>query len=287
MVNVYLKRIPIVFFLLTAVFICGCSLFHERPFSPFQEPLPPDLDPAGIVRLLEKRSQAHDNLWASGKIVLSGKPFKGKTFFNATLLYNQPGDLRLRGSRLVTSTLFEFIINDDRVALALNRDKLWYLGAREELLSNPEITFGMDPLSLPSALQIEQELLYLLKSGEIKSWKKTGDGYIFVSRVRNGVKKAFLLRERDLLVKQAAVYGSAGKQILRLEYEYYDVFGEEILPGKLNAVFPRTDVNAEISIDEYKRPPEFHEKVFSIVPPPGFETRPLHELLRSGAQPRP
>jgi len=257
----------------------GCALFSPKPFSPLKLDYPGDLSPSNILHVLKERHGSYSHLWASGGITLSGTEIKGKKFFQATLLYQSPLRLRLRGSRMITSTLFEFIINGDKIALIWNREKKWFQGTREELDKHPEATFGMDPLLLPQALLIQQEFIRLLEEGRFEEWRRGEKDYVFVTK--DPERKAFLVRKKDLLVREAALYSKEGGQKLRLRFKRYDFENGDILPVELEAFFPRTGLTARIEIKEYKHPELFQDAVFDMTPPPGFERRSLKDLLES------
>jgi hypothetical protein len=228
---------------------------------------------------LKERHGSYSHLWASGGITLSGEKIKGKKFFQATLLYQAPLYLRLRGSRMITSTLFEFIINGDKIALIWNRERKWFQGTREELGKYPEAFFGMDPLLLPQALLIQQEFIRLLGEGRFDEWRRGEKDYVFVTK--DPERKAFLLRKKDLLVREAALYSQEGKQTLRLRFKRYAFSNGDILPVELEALFPKTGLTARIDIKEYKHPEVFQDAVFDVTPPPGFERHSLKDLLES------
>lgn len=268
------------FLLLALVFMAaGCSVFSPQPFSPIEKEYASQLEPPQLLEVLQARQTIHPNLWASGKITLSGEGIEGKKFFHMTLLYQEPDRLRLRGSRMITSTLFEFVINGDQVAVALNRDKQWFEGLRAEMQEYPEATMGLDPILLPMALLIQQEFARRLELDDFQRWGHEGDKYIFISGDADVSMKAFLVRKKDLLVKEAGFYNLDGRLNLRLSYRRYARFNGEILPEELVVSLPEKNLTARVSIKEYKWPPSFHDRVFDLASPPGFDQYPLSRLL--------
>jgi hypothetical protein len=268
-------------FISALLFLNGCALFSSKPFSPVQTQYPPELSPAEISRLLKERHSSFYNLWASGKITLWGNGIKGKKYFQATILYREPDSLRLRGSRMITSTLFEFIVNSGRMAVVWNREKTWFEGAKEEWVEHPELSLGIDPLFLPKGLLIHQELTGLFENQKITRWKKKGKTCLFLSEGTDGSREAFLVGIEDLLIREAALYSPDGLLAIRLKFLRYDSFDGEILPVELEAVFPQTSITARVQIDAYKFPESFDDTVFSLTPPPGYESHPLQVLLET------
>jgi hypothetical protein len=267
------------FFISLLLFMCGCSIFARKPFSPLKTQYPPGLSPADISIFLKQRHKALPHLWASGKITISGKGIKGKKFFQATILYQEPDSLRLRGSRMITSTLFEFIVNSKRMAVAWNREKMWFEGEREEWVKHPELSLGIDPLFLPKGLLIHQELIRLFDDKRISRWNKKGKSYVFLSEGTEDSREAFEVGTEDLLIREAALYSPEGILSVRLKFLRYDAFDGEILPVELEAFFPQTSITARVQLDAYKFPETFDITVFSLAPPPGYESHPLHELV--------
>jgi len=259
------------------MFLAGCSLFAKKPFSPIKESHPPNLDAAAIQGILEGRHAPHPRLWASGEIILRGKQIRGKEFFNATLLFEEPDRLRLRGSRLLASTLFEFIMNGDKAALAFNHTKEWIEGTREDFEKHPDALLNLNPVILPSALMIQQRFLRMLAEGKFNRWQRARNQYIFVSE-EDGGREAFRLNAGDLLVREAAFYGKDGRLKLRLTYKRYGMFLGETLPMEAEAYFVSAGVTAQVRIKEYKFPPEFKEAVFRTTPAEGFTRRPVGSL---------
>ena len=272
-------------FLLIYVVICffsGCALFSPKSFSPNEKEYPLDLTPLEILRILEERQGVYTHLWANGGITLSSPKVKGRKFFQATLLYQAPQKLRLRGYRMITSTLFEFIINGDNLALVWNRERKLFRGTRKDLEKYPEATFGMDPLYLPQALLIQQEFIRLLRGQRFDKWREGKDDYVFVTK--DGERRAFLLRKKDLLVREAALYSRDGRLSLRLKFRRYAFSNGDILPVELEAFFPKTGLTARVEINEYKHPEAFQDSVFDLTPPRDFECHPLEEILESPSQ---
>jgi hypothetical protein len=273
-------KLPVCILIASVIFLfSGCALFSPKPFSPLTLDYPGDLFPSDILRVLKERHGSYSHLWANGGITLSGAEIKGKKFFQATLLYQAPLRLRLRGSRMITSTLFEFIIHGDKIALVWNRERKWFQGTREELEKHPEATFGMDPLLLPQALLIQQEFIRLLGEGRFEKWRRGEKDYAFVTK--DPEPRAFLVRKKDLLVREAVLYSKEGRQNLRLRFKRYAFSNGDILPVELEAYFPGTGMTARIEIKEYKHPEIFQDAVFDMTPPPGFERYSLKDLLES------
>jgi hypothetical protein len=262
------------------LFIAGCSLISSRPFSPLRTDYPAGLDAAEIFRVLEGRSVTHERLWAGGEITLCGEPLKGKKFFNATLLYEVPDRMRLRGSRMLTSTLFEYVMNADCVAVLFNRTKEWFGGTLNELERHPEATLGLNPVEIPKALLIQQDFMGRLGGGEFDRHGVSGGDYLFL-RTNGDNRVAFLLRRKDLLVREAAVYGKDGRLLLRLRYRRYGLFGGEVLPEDLEMFFASSGVTARVHVAEYKFPAHFEDVVFSPTPAVGFKRYPLNRLWES------
>jgi hypothetical protein len=259
------------------LFITGCALISSRPFSPLRTDYPAGLDASEIFRVLEGRSVSHERLWAGGEITLRGEPLKGKKFFNATLLYEAPDRLRLRGSRMLTSTLFEYIMSADRVAVLFNHTKEWFGGTQGEFERHPEATLGLNPVELPKALLIQQDFMGRLGGGEFDRRGVSGEDYLFLS-TKGDNRVAFLLRRKDLLVREAAVYRQDGRLLLRLRYRRYGLFLGEILPEELEMYFASSGVMARVHVAEYKFPTRFESAVFSLTPAVGFKRYPLKRL---------
>jgi hypothetical protein len=270
---------PIVFISVLLLFLNGCALFSRKPFSPIQTNYPPGLSPADISGLLKERHKSVQNLWASGKITLWGKGIKGKKYFQATILYREPDSLRLRGSRMITSTLFEFIVNSGRMAVVWNREKMWFEGVKEEWVEHPELSLGIDPLFLPTGLLIHQELTDLFENKRITRWQQKGKSYLFLSEGTHGSREAFLVGIEDLLIREAALYSKDGLLAIRLKFLRYDSFDGEILPVEMEAVFPQTSITARVQVDAYKFPESFDNAVFSLTPLPGYDSHPLQDLV--------
>lgn len=258
--------------------VAGCSLFGTPSFSPLEMEYPRGLEPPDMFRLLEDRHENPTTLWAGGKITLSGGELKGSKFFHSTLLYQEPDRIRLRGSRMITSTLFEFIINGERAAFLLNRDKLWFEGETREMREREAATLGMDPARLPLSLLVHQEFLRLFREGRLEKWREGRDDYLFVGQKEADSKVAFLVTKKDLLIREAALYNAKGRLSLKLSYRSYDYFDGMLLPRDLEAYIPASGMKARISVKEYKFPPVFKDAVFRMSPPPGFQRRPLREL---------
>jgi hypothetical protein len=271
-------KFPLIFFT-AVIFISGCAVFSPKPFSPIQTEYPSGLDPSDIYQLLEERHQMHSNLWARGKITLSGEPIEGKKFFHATLLYQEPDRLRLRGSRMITSTLFEFIINAENMAILFNKDKMWFEGMRSDLHEHPDASLRIDPVILPRALQIHQEFLRLFVENRFDKWRKGGNDYLFLGTGDDDLRVAFILRKRDLLIREAGIYNEDGELALRIHYKRYAVFDHEILPEELEVYIPDTGITTSVKIKEYKHPPVFQEAIFLLKPPQGFRRYPLSDLI--------
>lgn len=270
---------PFVFISLLLLFLNGCALFSRKPFSPVQKQYPPGLSPAEISLLIKERHKPFQRLWASGKITLWGKGIKGKKYFQATILFREPDLLRLRGSRMITSTLFEFIVNSGRMAVVWNREKTWFEGDKEEWMAHPDLSLGIDPLFLPKALLIHQELINLFEDKRITRWQKKGRLYLFLSEGTDDSREAFLVGIEDLLIREAALYSSEGLLDVRLKFLRYDSFDGEILPEEMEIFFPQTSITARVQISDYKYPESFDKAVFSLSPPPGYESHAMQDLV--------
>ncbi len=255
----------------------GCSLFRSRPFSPFKESFPVTLTPDEISRRLVIRHSTHDEIWARGKITVSGPSLNGKSFFNATLLFQEPDKLRIRGSRMITSTLFEFIIAGNEAAVSLNMDKQWYSGMRRELLERPEITLGLDPFLVPQAILIQQFFMAGLRNADFNKWCSDGNYYTFLW-TSSGVTRGLMVRKKDLLVREAGIYGADGRLAARIRYNAYEIFDGEVFPSDMEILLSCTGLKARVEISEYKQRPGFDPRVFSLEPPRNFTRYPLSAL---------
>jgi uncharacterized protein DUF4292 len=264
------------------VILSGCSMFKPRDFSPLTEECPQELNPSQILKILQDRHPSSSNLWNDSKIILSGNRIDGKQYFNGTLLYQEPDKLRLRGSRMITSTLFEFILNGEKAALILNGEKKCFIGKREEFLKYPELTMGLDPAFLPRAFLIQEELIRLLKENRFDKWSEGKKHIIFISKRENGQRQVFMVRKKDLLVREAAIYENNGSLKLRLRFNSYNYFNSEILPEEIDCSFPSSGMNILVKAREYKRPPHFNKKVFDVnSASKKFKSYPLTDLLES------
>lgn len=220
----------------------------------------------------------HESLWARGKITVEGEGIEGKKSFNATLLYREPGHMRLRGSRLITSTLFEFIINEPDAVFVLNKEKKWYMGTAGELERLSVGAMGINPVFLPRSLLVQQDLIRAMEEDRLTRWIKSRDYYIFIGE-QDGFTETYMVRRRDLLIKEAAIYSPSGNRLLKLGYESYQYTENALLPVHLTASFPESRISSEVEIKEYKIHPEIKPAVFSLAPYPGFQRLPLRDLF--------
>jgi len=263
------------------LFLAGCSLFAPKPFSPIETEYPDSLDSSEILLLLRKRHNEYSHLWARAKISLSGKGMKGKKFFHATLLFQEPDLLRIRGSRMITSTLFEFILHSGNMALIINKQDKWYEGTKTQWEAHPEASLGIDPTILPTSLLVQQDLIRLIKRNHFKQARRARNYHLFLETKPDMSQMAYLVRTKDLLVKEAALYDPEGQMTVRLRILNYEAANGDVLPSKMEAFFPLTGIKADISVKEYKFPSSFDPRVFELVPPKGMQRLPLYELFQS------
>jgi len=178
---------------------------------------------------------------------------------------------------MITSTLFEFIIAGNEAAVSLNMDKQWYSGMRRELLERPEITLGLDPFLVPQAILIQQFLLAGLRNADFNKWCSAGNYYTFLW-TSSGVTRGLMVRKKDLLVREAGIYGADGRLAARIRYNAYEIFDGEVFPSDMEILLSYTGMKARVEISEYKQRPGFDPRVFSLEPPRNFTRYPLSAL---------
>ncbi len=272
-----------------SVLFLGCSLparigIIKEEFSPLPEDLPAPLSPEEMLLVLNDRAPEINTLWAELKVRIKGKTKEESGFFIGTFLYAPPERARLRGYRTGTPTLFEILAVEHNLFFHLNREKELYLGSIEEWNASPVIFSDVDIRDVGLVLEPLQVFRTALKEGTYRLTNTTRQYYMFeVSELPGGRlfsgKLEFIVRKKDLLVREMLVHDTSGKERGSVVYETYDIFnGIYTMPTKVLLNLDRHNTRILLYNINYKINQPFSEKVFSPPEYRGIELLPLRDL---------
>lgn len=271
------------------IFMTGCALpqrfgiIKER-YGPFPEELTSPLPPEAMFRVLTERAPEVQNLWAEMKVKIRGKSKKESGYFQATLLYSPPAMARLRGSRTITSTLFELLVVNDRLFFHLKPEKKLYAGNVSEWQNSPLLLPNIDLRDIAYLLQPLQILRSSLQADNYHFDDIDKDFYFITiaklphSREFSG-RLQLLVRKKDLLIQRIRVYSPEQELKVLVNYEQYAVFGNgTVLPTNVAISLYAEKSKITLRNIKYKINSQFDKRVFLPPAYKGIKVFPLKEL---------
>lgn len=268
---------------LLAALLCFGGCERTRFVSPYPDSTaPPAVTTVDELRtLLAERASAHPMLWAKGDLTIRTQGRSGSDLVTATVLYRQPGDYRLRASRVPIGNLFEVILKPDVAMLHFNRESRLFTGSPAELREKLDAVGNLTPEDFLNAVLVQQRLRAALEEGSRVLLAEQPEAVLIVRRTQDGRQEFWRLRKADGLIDQWLLRSPSGETLLDVryaEYELLDVRGRrEPLPWELTIRVPVAKSTLRIELEEYKIDPPLRDAAFAA--PNAAETYPLRALV--------
>lgn len=260
--------------------IPGCNVFRrgrkvqaEAP-PPFQSPITQQVGGPGMtadqirVVLGDRRSDTRA-IRGTMSIAVGEARSSTRQQFDASVYSALPNFLRVKGSA-ESGTLFDFLLDKDRVQVMMVPDKKVYIGTLAQLRSNTNLMAGLQPDDLMNSFFVEQNLYRALRQNPQLQVQETPDHYVAAVVYPGGITENYNLRKTDLLVD--SVDRSQGSQSLGnvryYGYQYYA--GNALLPSRFDANLPSGAVASVTVTDLQPNAPRTPE-IGKLVIPDGFE----------------
>ncbi len=283
-----LIRINFVLFALVLIVIGAVGCRGTGKFvSPYGKPEPgaaplvtqlPD-----VYELLQFRAAEHPLFWARAEVTMKIEGVKGKTRFDATLIYREPDAFRLRGTHPLAGLVFELIASGDQAYVHLAREKELYEGSLEELRRQGGIAGSLSLRDLMGALLVNQDLRRRLEEG--RSWKvlAAGDDFFLTETLEDGRTMLWRIRRSDGLVREIVIRSGGGEPELQIVYGGYELINDvEPFPTRLDITVLDGVSRIALKMKEYKTDPNLDPKVVDSLPRSVQSVLPLAILGNQG-----
>jgi hypothetical protein len=208
---------------------------------------------AELYGVLKARTPEHGVFWSSGRVAIRQEGVDGTVWFDATVIYDEPDAIRLRGGRFVTGTLFEVIVCGDNAWVHLNKERELYEGTLAELRRQGGILGSMSLADMTAGILVHRDLRRRLE--EKREWEVlAGREELFVTtELQAGRKMTWRIRRADGLVREAVVRGPGGAVELQAVYEGFELTEEfEPLPTRMNLYVQQDAMSVRYKADGYK-----------------------------------
>lgn len=229
------------------------------------------------------RTNRHEEIWVRSDVTITREGERGRDFFTALVLYREPEQFRLRGSRLPIGTIFEVLLSGNEAYLHFNREGKLFVGTLEELAERSGVIGGLTPRDLVSAVLVQQNLAEWLASPAHRVvWRDGGEHLLLGSRhPASGRQILWLVRKSDALVREVVIRSPEGVEDLRIEFLRYRLESRGEGPGEpfpVDFVFtvPLEGIVIRSEGAEYKLAPGLDDRAFA--PPRARDVYPIRSL---------
>lgn len=277
-------KIMMIFMLFSAVLLSGCSsTIKTKKFSPmgkiYDNLMSDDMATSKILTLTKKEEVK--TLWSYLKINVSSSKFKGKKFFYCTLLSQKPDKIRLRGNRIITSTLFEILVDGEQFDIYFNRDNILYRGSIDDIknASDKLAIYKINPHEITRGILVRQALAENLSKGKAVYLKPLKNHYRILTKREDGGYEVYAVRKFDMLPEEIGVYDKNKNLFLKITFRQFSSYKNDVLPSKYYIEFFDTDLRLDIEAQDYKLNPSLQLEVFAFQPTSETRIIPLKELI--------
>lgn len=242
------------------------------------------LDRDMLLAALRERAPYPSELWLRSRVTIRRDDRRGSDFFTAVVMYREPGQLRLGGSRQPIGNLFDVLILGEDVSLYFNREGRQFVGTTRDLAEKTSAVGGLSPRELLTAVLVQQELRRYLEDPGPVLVRPRGEGHLLAAARQqpSGRQLLWLVRRRDGLVEEFLVRDAAGNEEIRVRYSEYRLYshpdrpGMEPLPYRIEMRVPSEGVDVECRVTEYRLSPGLTDRSFT--PPRAREVYALRDL---------
>lgn len=274
--------------LIFPIFLSGCAfLGGAKKFSPIEIKYPEFTQENKTAEKILQNTKDIEvkTIWSYLKINATSPKFKGKKFFYCTLLSEMPNKIRLRGNRIITSTLFEMLIVDDALTLLLNKDNIVYKGSVNDLKepSDNMDVYNINPMEITRALLARNIIADNLRKAKSTFLPPLKNHYRLLAKRDDGGYEVFAVRKSDLLPEEIGVYNKDKEMYLRITFKQFARFKSELMPSKFVVELLESGIKADIEAQDYKINPPLQPQVFVIEPEDNTKILPLKKLLEKKA----
>jgi len=269
----------------------ACRGTGTRPsdFSPLRNPDP--LLRQGtteeLMGLLERRAPPHRTLQAQGRVSVEDQVENRRRWFDVNLLYREPDNVRLRGSRVGPGTLFEVLATNEESWFYNNRNRELFVGTVDDLRDHLGLLGSFDLSELMGSLMIAQEARKVIESGTMTDWRVRRNEVEF-QETRGGLTRHWTVDRHSGLVRRVELR-EGPTVVATVEYDRYELIeGPEILPTQLHVTMPREGIRTRLRVSSYNLDPELREDIIFESRPRGARTiQPLWQLHWDGPEDAP
>lgn len=262
----------------------GCHILRGRrvqatpppPFSsPIEQPVGrPGMSVQDILTVMSERRTDLRSLLGSLTLTVGAARSNSRQQFDANMYSAPPSFLRVQGSA-DTGTLFDFLLDEQRVQVLVNPEQTMYEGTLDRLRSNQKLMAGIQPDDLVNSFFIEQNLYRTLTQAPPAAFKEEKDHYLITIAYPTGVSERYHLRMQDLLVDR--VERLAGRRnIGNVRFDSYRFLGNDkhLVPARFEAALPSGAV-ATVEVNSLE-PNAKREKALTVLEMPSdFRKVPL------------
>lgn len=239
---------------------------------------------ADLKAALIARTPLRDNLWARSEVVVRQDAVRGSRYFSAVLLYREPDQIRLRGSRMEIGNIFDVLVLGDQASVFLNRSGDLYRGSLAQLAETSGRMAGFGPRDFLGALMVQQELRRALEGSDPVGVLPKGDAHLLVAtkNVETGRQFFWLVRKADGLVEERLVRNAQGAEELRILYRRYSLEGPpgadktEPFPQQMTLQVAASGATVALDLDSYRLDYLFPTQAF--IEPRADKVFPLRDL---------
>jgi len=261
--------------------LTGCNVFRRArkvqatPPPPFNSPIAqpvggPGMSVDQIRAVLGERRSDVRSLRGNLTITVGETRSTTRQQFDAQV-HSAPSTnfLRVRGSA-DAGTLFDFLMDRDRVQVMVVPEKKIYVGNMAQLRANQTLMSGIQPDDLMNQFLVEQNLYRVLRQNPDTPMVEGADHYEFTVGYPGGMTEVYSMRKPDLLVDKITRShgGRQMGQVLFYGYQFYE--GRHLLPSRFDATLPNGG-QATVEVVDLKPNEAKNEQLGRLNIPDGYE----------------
>ncbi len=237
-----------------------------------------------LLARLRERAPYPTELWFRSRVNVRYEDRGGSDFFTAVVMYREPDQVRLGGSRSPIGSLFDVLVIGEWVSLYFNRERQQFIGTTSDLAEKAGAAGALSPNEMLTAILVQQELRRYLEGREPVLVRPRGEDHLLVATRQSptGRQLFWLVRRQDGLIEELVVREPDRRGEIRVRYREYRLYehperpGEEPLPYRLDVLIPAEGIEVELRVTEYRLAPELTDRSFQ--PPQGREVYNLRDL---------
>ncbi len=238
-----------------------------------------------LLARLRERASYPEEIWLRSRVTVRYEDRGGSDFFTAVVMYREPGQLRLGGSRSPIGNLFDVLVSGDMVSLYFHREGQQFVGTLDDLARQTGAVGALSPRELLAAVLVQQELRRHLEGYEPVVVRRRGDDHLLVAARHSpsGRQLLWLVRRKDGLVEEMVARDPDGSEEVRVRYREYRLYShpdrewEEPLPYRFDLTVPAEGIEVELRVTEYRLAPGLTDRSFQ--PPRAREVYALRDLV--------